>query len=204
VPSEEQRRAGVRQRLQHVHAPFVVFDATVPLYFAKAGRAPLLANMFRDRAHIPKAVFNELYGLTASHPHASLLVRPKCFARIVTLDEAELAARDKRQRAWVGEDTWLKDPLKNRGEAECLELSLRKDRCPIVLHDHQGVNDARVDRIPVVNAVDIAAVAALDSTENEGWALYLSLLRAGMRQVGPIDKGPSGRAQFASILWRAR
>ena len=148
---------------------------------------------------IPRAVRGELRGLSNGTPVVLELIEPVCFARVIDLPREAHERAAMRQRAWVGSTAQQANPQRHRGEAECLELALLSTPVlPIIAHDGDAIRDAIRERVPVLNAVDVALafVGGGDYSVPDAWALYCSLLGAGLWAAGPVTDNSSGKARF--------
>ncbi len=124
----------------------VVLDTMVPLYFEIHGIADKFKGLFRDRAHLPPAVYRELDGhLRGRGSRGTLLSAPRFF-RVQPITDAMADRVLDRQRRWRGRDAVEADPRRDRGEAECLEVC-RTQGLPLLSHDHNAIRDARRDGV---------------------------------------------------------
>jgi predicted nucleic acid-binding protein len=184
----------------------VIFDTTIPLYFARIGRGLLLAGLFRDRAVIPQAVRNELHGLANDYPQVRTLLEPKCFARIVNqTDEEWLTEVDKWLRGWKGVEVWEEIPNgDDRGEAECLVLCDRLG-LQMVAQDNKALRGAIPKQIQVFSAIHVclALKAKGGFSAEDAWRIYLELTAEGLHAaVGygvKADEIAASNARFMAL-----
>lgn len=181
----------------------VCLDSMIAYYCELGGIAPHLAGLLRGRAHMPQAVYNELYGLFQGRPAPTILRRPM-FARVHVINSDEAAQRVMdRLRRWRGLESVLDDPLADRGEAEALEICLANGFA-LVSNDHNAVLDARRDGIRIGSMIDVLAVMVLRAGFNatQAWATYEGFLGRDMHPVPGYPKGAVGEAAFKELMTR--
>lgn len=187
----------------HLLVGEVCLDTMITLYCERGGIAPILAGVLGRRAHMPQAVFDELYGLLHNRP-ASLILRRPLFAKVHVINDDDAAERVLgRLRRWRGRSSVEDDPKQDRGEAEALEVCWTNGFA-LLSQDHRAVLDARREGIPVGSLIDVLAVMVLRSafTTANAWLLYLGFLGGRMHEIPGYPAGPGGAAVFEELIER--
>lgn len=178
----------------------------VPLYFEIHGIADKFKGVFKDRSHLPPAVFRELDGhLRGRGAAASLLQQPRFF-RIQSISDDAMAERVlDRQRRWRGKEAVEADPLPDRGEAECLEVCLANG-LPLLSHDHNAIRDADREGIVIGTTIDVLAVMVIRVVFNaaQAWMTYTSFVRAGLYPVRRYPANAAGESRFGELIKRCQ
>lgn len=156
----------------------VCFDAMALSWLARARKWEMVQRAFGTRAKIPDRVRGELAGWSRSYPEISNLM-PPTFGQSIKLDRAGAQRASDRQRAWLGKETILADPKRDRGEAECLELCQQRG-WPLVSHDARARRDGERQGTPVLTLVEVLMVLV-----SRGEMLAASAWRAYVGLVGP-------------------
>jgi len=184
----------------------VVLDTMVPLYFVIHGIADKFKGLFKDRSHMPPAVFRELDGHLRAQGAARSLLQPPRFFRIQPISDDAMAERIlDRQRRWRGKEAAEADPLPDRGEAECLEVCLEMG-LPLLSHDHNAIRDGSRDGVIVGTTIDVLAVMVIRGVFNseQAWQVYRRFLAAGLYPVRRYPSDAIGKARFADLTRRCQ
>jgi predicted nucleic acid-binding protein len=184
----------------------VCLDTMVPLYFEIHGIADKFKGLFKDRSHMPPAVFRELDGHLRGRGAAGTLLQSPRFFRIEPITDDAMAERVlDRQRRWRGKEAAEADPLPDRGEAECLEVCLDKG-LPLLSHDHNAIRDADREGIVIGTTIDVLAVMVFRGVFNttQAWMIYKSFARAGLYPVRRYPADGAGEARFAELIKRCQ
>lgn len=176
----------------------------VPLYFEIHGIADKFRGIFKDRSHLPGAVFRELDGLIRAKGSAGTLLQlPRWFRVHEISDDATAGRVLDRQRRWRGREAVEDDPQQDRGEAECLEVCLDQSY-PLLSHDHHAMADAARDGIVVGTTIDVLAIMVIRGMFNaeQAWMIYTSFVVARLYPVRDYPATASGEARFKDLTAR--
>lgn len=204
--SDERRDVQVDNIFNLFMAGHVVLDSMVPLYFAIHGIADKFRGIFKDRSHLPSAVFRELDGLTRGRGSGATFHQIPRWFRIHEITDSAMAERVlDRQRRWRGKEAVEDDPRPDRGEAECLELCVDLGH-PLLTHDHQALADAARDGIETGTTIDVLAIMVLRAMfqADKAWLVYTSFVRAGLHPVRDYPPDATGEARFTDLILRCR
>ncbi len=184
----------------------VCLDTMVPLYFEIHCIADKFKGLFKDRSHMPPAVFRELEGQLRGRGTPVTLLRNPRFFRIQPITDDAMAERVlDRQRRWRGKEAAEADPLPDRGEAECLEVCLDTGM-PLLSHDHNAIGDAEREGIVIGTTIDVLAVMVIRRVFNatQAWMIYTRFIQAGLYGVRRYPADAVGEVRFAELINRCQ
>jgi len=184
----------------------VVLDTMVPLYFELHGIADKFRGIFKDRSHLPGAVYRELDGITRARGSARTLLQLPRWFRIHEISDDAMAERVlDRQRRWRGKAEVENDPLPDRGEAECLEICLDLGY-PLLSHDHHAISDGARDDIAVGTTIDVLAIMVVRGMfrADQAWMIYTRFISARLYPVRDYPDSAMGEARFKDLVARCQ
>ena len=174
----------------------VCFDTTVPRHFATAGAAGMLVTTFAGRAFWPPAVEAELRRAGVGGIGAIL---GGALATIVDLEPGENGKAEDLRLLSLTRAERKANLTKNRGEAECVVICERL-KAPLVVHDAQGREWARLNGVRIFTAIDVlyAAVRSGVLKPAAAWRTYLRICGESDAMFPVVNMPPdaSGHRRF--------
>jgi len=185
----------------------VLFDTTVPRYFAVINECPVLRQAF-PRALITTGVELEL--AKARRPVAvgggdlgGLLDDPP-WAQVVELTGSQIVDVEQLRLAFHSPQDLLEKETTDLGEFETIVASQARGGLPMVMEDSVGARIGRGRGLTCYQAIHVCmmiAIRELLSVETS-WALYGRLLDAGLkpRNGDRVGFGDATRAAYFEIV----
>ena len=185
----------------------VLFDTTVPRYFAVINECSVLRRAF-PRALITTGVRLELENArtpvrTAGGDLAPLLDDPP-WAEVVELTGSQIVDVEQLRLAFHSPQELLEKETADLGEFETIVASQAHGGLPIVMEDGLGARVASGRELACYQAIHVCMMIAIRRllTADASWTLYGRLLAARLRprNSGRVGFGEASRGDYVEIV----
>lgn len=184
----------------------VLFDTTVPRFFAVINECPVLRQAF-PRALITTGVELELAKarrpVAASGGNLGGLLDDPPWAEVVELTGSQIVDVEQLRLAFHSPQELLEKETTDLGEFEAIVASRALGGLPIVMEDSLGARVASGRGLACYQAIHVCMMIAIREllSVDASWALYDRLLAAGLRPRNPdrVGFGDATRGDYFEI-----
>jgi|NGEPerStandDraft_6_1074524.scaffolds.fasta_scaffold43585_2 hypothetical protein len=185
----------------------VLFDTTVPRYFAVINECPVLREAF-PRALITTGVELELAKarrpVAASGGDLGGLLDDPPWAQVVELTGLQIIDVEQLRLAFHSPQELLEKETTDLGEFETIVASQARGGLPIVMEDSNGARIGRGRGLACYQAIHVCMMIAIRQllSVEASWTLYGRLLAAGLRPRNPdrVGFGDATRGDYFEMV----